>query len=163
MPSERKKFVLKRLKTKKGLLPRSNAIVLRFWGKCTRLERMLKLKELNVTLSKSMHRLDQLFTLQSQEMDWALTRKQTNMKYSLRLFLHTQDSKNFTTFYKPIKLVFLIPKSMLTKSSLTSKNHFLEKRSPICKLFRKLKHLLTLLRTKKMIKLTKTRSILWVI
>jgi hypothetical protein len=108
-----------------------------------------------------MQLLDPLCMLQSQEMVWVLIKRQTNMRYSPKLYLPMLVCRNFTTFCRQTNRVCLILALTSTRSSSTSKRRSHARKSNICKLFSVPKYLLTLWKTRRTIKPTKARSTLW--
>jgi hypothetical protein len=99
----------------------------------------------------------------SQEMASVLIKKQTSMRFSLKLFLPMLVCRNYTTFCRQTNLVYSTLVLTLTRSSSTSKRLFHEKRSNTCKLFSAPKFSSILWKTKRTIKPIKVKSTLWVI
>lgn len=83
---ELKRSDLRKLRTKKELLPRSKERESRFLERCIKPERMLRSKEVRETLSRNTQTLDPLFTLLSPEMAFLLIKKPTSMKFNLKPF-----------------------------------------------------------------------------
>ena len=106
---------------------------------------------------------DPLSTPQLQGTASVLTKRQTSMRSSQKHFLHMLVYRNYTTFCKLTNRVCLTLVLTSTKSSLTSKRLFHAKKFNTCKLSNALKCLSIPWRTKRMTKLIRVKSTLWVI
>jgi len=94
-----KKLGLRKLSIRKGLLPKFRERELRFFVKCIKRGKMLRLREKEEILSKITLILAQQFMLQSLEMACHLTKRRINMKFSQKLFLHIKELKSLVAHF----------------------------------------------------------------
>ena len=146
---ELKKLDSRKLKIKRELQLRFKERELRFSERCTKLERMLKLRVKRGISSRIMPTLDQLSMLQLLEMVFHQIRRLINMKFNLRLYLLIRVYKNLAELCQIESLKIEL---VLIGLSSNSRRILPERRQLIWLLSKRLKLQLMLLLSNKRLK-----------